>query len=95
MDTAGIMLVVGTLLALVGVILTDVYERHTNTYRFCRGISIVGAITVGVGLLMYLSAGFGPSERTDCERLGGLYVEGVACVDVSKLPTIPLPEEAG
>jgi hypothetical protein len=95
MSTIAIMFVVGTLLGLVGVILTDVYERHTFTYRFCRGLSILGVLAVGVGLLMYLSAGFGPSERTDCERLGGLYVEGTACVDVSKLPTIQLPDEAG
>lgn len=93
MNTVAIMFVVGTLLGLVGVILTDVYERHTFTYRFCRGLSIFGVLTVGVGLLMYLSGGLGPSERTDCEKLGGLYVEGQACVDVSKLPTIQLPPE--
>ena len=87
------MFVVGTLLGLVGVILTDVYERHTNMYRLCRALSIIGALSVGVGLIMYLSGSLGPSERTSCERLGGLYVDGVSCVDVSKLPTIQLPEE--
>lgn len=86
------MLVIGTLLGLVGVILTDVYERHTLAYRLCRGVSILGVLSVGVGLLMYLSGSLGPSERQDCEQLGGLYIEGVSCVDVSKLPTIQLTE---
>lgn len=96
MNTVAMMFVVGTLLGLVGVILTDVYDRQTKMYRLFRGLSVLGVLSVGVGLLLYLGGGIGPSEQQDCERLGGVYIQDASdkasCIDISKLPTIQLPE---
>lgn len=82
-------LVFGILGAFVGVLLTDVYKRGTKMYRACRSVSVIGVIAVGIGVLLLLSESIGPTVENDCERRGGIYVQG-HCVDVEKLPTIDI-----
>lgn len=84
-------LIFGILAAFVGVLLTDVYKRGTKAYRFCRAVSIIGVIAVGIGVLLILSESLGPGGRNQCEAAGGIYVQE-HCIDVEKLPQIEIPQ---
>lgn len=91
MTVMAFLLIFGLFGALVGVLLTDVYKRGSTGYRICRGMAVVGVLSVGVGILLMLSEGIGPSQSNKCEQRGGIYVQEV-CIDVSQLPTINIGE---
>lgn len=88
-------LVIGALLALVGIILTDVPNRGTKLYKLYRAISMGGAGILLIGILAFISGSqITPRER-QCENdLGGVYLlQADLCLDDQQLPIITLPED--